>query len=242
MMIDHAGDIQPTRGFPPRSPRPGLTARRLATAVPVLLLALLWGIHLEATLPSIRVPGPERAASAGILAPGEHRVVDAPVELVGDWYTQPLGDVTSVVTDQPGAAARLRIHGTQVLLTARVGPESSRAYITVDGEPVPDLERDELGSFVRLRASKAADRDIVVVSGLAHGEHDLTITNGSQGQLAISAIIVEAQTPFPWAFALFYGGVLLLLVVALRGLAWEAVHRLGWAPAARAESPSGGRR
>lgn len=242
MTVEHA-DAKPTHAeLLPRNPRPGLSAGRLAVAVPLLLIALVWGIHLETALPAARVPAPDEAASAGILSPGEHSVTDSPIEFSGEWYTQPLDAVTSVVTDQPGASTRLRFHGTQVLLTVRVGPESDRAYITVDDEPVPGLSRDERGSFVRLFASKAADRAVVIASGLAHGDHVLTITNGDQGQLAMSTITVEAQTPFPWAFALFYAGILLLLVIAVRGVAWDAIRRLGWAPAPRPGSSAGERR
>ncbi|MDI3341058.1 MAG: hypothetical protein QJR03_11065 [Sphaerobacter sp.] len=209
---------------PPRRGRPTLTPRGAATVVPLLLLALVWAIHLEATLPAARVP-----AGATALPPGAHTAIDAPLALAGDWFTQPLDDVTSLVTEQPGGSATFRFHGTHVVLTLRVGPESGRAYVTVDGKPVPGLPSDERGSFVRLRAEKAADRPIIIATGLAHGEHVMTIANGNQGQLAISAITIKAQTPLPWSFGLFYAGCLLLLGVAIRTLAWEGVRRLRWA-------------
>lgn len=202
-----------------------------AAAIVTLLALLLWGVYLERSLPSVRVPRATDAAAAELLLPGEHVVTNAPIAFEGMWYPQPLDTVTSLATDEAGGNLRFRFHGTRVSLTMRVGPEAGRAYVLIDGQPVDGLNSDEQGSYVSLYASKAADRPIELASDLTHTEHEIIISNGEQGQLAISAVDIDAQTPFPWVFAFFYTGILISLYLVLRSVAYKIFARLGWGPA-----------
>lgn len=194
----------------------------------LLLILLLWGVALEKSLPTVRIPPASDATTNEVMLPGTHAITNAPIAFEGDWFSQPLDTVTSLATDQAGGNLRFRFYGTQVAVTIRVGPEAGRAYVAIDGHPVTGLDEDEQGSYLSLRANRAADRSIVIASDLTHAEHEITISNGERGQLAISAFTVESQTPFPWVFALFFTGIILAIYVVLRTIARAAFARFGW--------------
>lgn len=200
-------------------------------AVPVLLGLLLWGMYVEARLPDVRVP---RAAAVGalqeggILYPGAHAIVGSPATTTGDWVQQPLGSVTSLATDKPGSAISIKFFGTKIAMTARVGPESGRVYVTIDGGPVPHLPTDSRGSYLDLEATQAMDQSVPIAAGLAHQLHTLTLENGPDGVFALSGFSIVSETPVPWAFTIFYGFGVVLLFLALRGIGIGVARRLGW--------------
>lgn len=217
-----------------RDGRSGISSWWLAAGIPALLLVLVWSVGLEDRLPRIRVPvdGTDRQSAEGLqtVYPGQHTVRDIPVQTAGEWIEQPLETGVSLATESPSSTMSLRFYGTSIALVARVGPESGRVYVQIDGRPVPHLSSDERGTYLSLRATKARDEILPIASGLSHREHTITLTNGPEGDLAVSGFRIEAQTPFPWAFALLDTLAALLLLVILRALAVRTAQWFGWWP------------
>lgn len=207
---------------------PHVPDRWLILAVPVLIILLLLTINLEQRLPAVRVPKGGAGQSAQRLLPGTWSILDVPVRTTGTWFQQPLENDTSLATDQPGNALEIHFFGTRLEMRARIGPESGDVYVQIDGQPVGRLLQDDQGSYVDLSAQQAQDEEVVLASGLSHEEHVLRLTNGPDGQFAISAVSVEAQTPFPWAFAAFYGFLIIVLFITVRALSIRYANRHGW--------------
>jgi hypothetical protein len=214
----------------PPAPRPVIVVdpttvfAGLAVVLLFLFAALIWAIHLEATLPDIRLP---RADGASVLlpdkrlaSPGQHSVAEIDMELTGSWITQELGDAMWQATADPGSRVRLAFYGTEVSLIARLGPEAGVAYVLVNGSPPAHLPLALQGAVVDLRASQAADRRVLLATDLAHGEHVLEIISGGEGELALSGFVISAQTPFPWVFVLAYSGLLAGLFIVTRALVY----------------------
>lgn len=223
----------------PEAPvRPVVPVWAAGVAIVLALLGLGWMVRLEATLPGVRDPGAAAApgSRAAVIQPGEHQILEVASERQGDWFEQRLVSSTSLASDTPGASISLRFYGTSVRIIARVGPEAGDVYVQIDGQPVPHLTSDERGTYVSLWASQAEDEAVEVASGLSHDVHELTLTTGPTGQFAISGVEIVSQTPVPWAFALIYTLLALVLFLTVRGLGQRAARRLGWLQ----EVPRGG--
>jgi hypothetical protein len=174
--------------------------------------------RLEARLPELRsVPAADPQVT--LLEPGSHPVPGTGMRTSGEWVTQQVGSASWLVTSDRTASLTFTFYGTDIVLRARIGPESGRAYVTVDGDPASGLLHDARGSYLRLLGPQAHDGDIKIATGLAHREHTITITPGPEGELAIARVDVSSRTPFPWAFAISYTAILALLVFALARLA-----------------------
>lgn len=188
----------------------------------LLFFVLVWLIDLEQRLPDVRAPqefsNSDVLAGHAIMPPGFHDIDEVDLERSGEWITQEIGDDTWLATDTPGSRAQAAFYGTDVYLVARIGPEAGRAYVRVDGEPVSGLNEDEQGTYSDLWAGEASDQPILVASGLAHGEHLVEVTAGGDGEVAISAFDVVAETPFRWAFLLAYTGIGGGLFIVIRQL------------------------
>ncbi len=214
-----------------------LPLRMLGAALGVVLLLVLLTVNLEIRLPGVHLPeGARSAIRPGqlLLAPGLHGPNDPAITTTPDWFTQRLNTETALATNSRGGKLSTSFYGTQVSLIARVGPEAGRVYIQVDGAPVPSLSQDDSGnSYINLRDEDAVNETIPIATGLPHAEHTLEITNGSAGQLAISGILVDAATPFSWAFALMYAVLVILLVGVVREVLIAIARRFQWFPPTR---------
>lgn len=231
------------------SPRAALSAstRLLALTIPGLLLILFVAMNLQQRLPGIRVPtahdGAAQPQTAGALLPGTRSVLATPARTTGRWFQQPLGTETSLATDNSGSTIELRFFGTSVAMRVRVGPEAGKVYVAIDGEPVSHLSSDSKGSFIDLSALQAQDQQVPLADGLALEEHVLRLSNGPDGQLAISSFTTQASTPFPWAFAALYALLILLLFLAVRAVFVRCARAWGWiAAGTESEEPGGERR
>lgn len=196
----------------------------LAVLIVICLTAVAWLSQLQQQLPGGQTPG----SSSDVLYPGEYSVTGAAVRSTGSWLQVPLGPVTWLTADAPGAGLVFTFYGTRVTATMRMGPQAGTAYVSVDGRPAPQLHVDKHGSYVSLAASRAVAEPVSLVSGLSHGQHTLTITNGAAGELAIASLDVASQTPSPWAFAMVYTLAFLMLVALVRALLMQIATRLGW--------------
>ncbi len=198
-----------------------------------LVLALTWVMNLESTLPSIRI-GTANASSATILEPGDHLAEDKGISLSGNWFKQSLGTAnpavtsTSMVTTTSGSSMSFRFYGTDLSMIARIGPESGEVYVSVDGQPSPILPVDNRGSYVDLSGTQAEDQSIQIASGLAHKDHTVVISSVGTSQVAISGFVVNANTPFPWAFVVLYVALTAALFVLVRYTVIAVSRRMGW--------------
>jgi hypothetical protein len=214
----------------------------LCAAVLLLMLAVIWVARTEERIPTLRVVTQTDQNSPGELPtifPGDHAVTEESIVVGGPWVSQQLGAITALASSDTASTLTFRFYGTDVRLITRIGPEAGRVYVVLDGGVVPDLDRDERGSFVRLRALQAEDASIVVASGLSHREHVITVSPGPQGELAISGVEIEARTPYPWAFWLLYTSIGALLFLALRRIATLLSFNLGMPPDFEEPSPAG---
>jgi hypothetical protein len=212
-------DEQTTRGRPPVAQSWILLA---IVGILLLLAGIAWLVNLEQTLPDIRTPRDPSSSAAlpghGLLMPGTTSILDVDPELEGDWVNQEIGDADWLATDLRGSGLRAAFYGTDLYLLARVGPDASRAYVTVNNQRVDHLLQDDIGSYVNLWSSQTSDQPILLGQNLAHGEHVVHIVADGDGELALSGFTVDASIPFPWAFALGYIGLssgIFLLVRAM---------------------------
>ena len=224
------------QGAPERRPVPqrtlGPDARLVALlALPFLLASFAWVTHLESRLPQIHRSD---APAETLLYPGVHPLDQPSIETSGGWYWQIFGPSRSLVSDAAGSTLGMSFYGTKLVVTARVGPESAKIYVTVDGAPVPGLPRDTRGTYLSLRSiNQTLDRDVVLASGLSYQEHHIELLTAGSGTVAISAVRVVAQSPFPWAFSLVEVSLAAGIFVALRTLGRAIPARLTAKPAAR---------
>lgn len=200
----------------------------------VVLVALMWVMNLEATLPSIRLG--DSTAGRGpstTLEPGVHLAESPDIELSGNWFKQTLGtsvsaQTTSMVTSTSGSSMSFRFYGTDLSMTARVGPESGKVYVSVDGQASTTLPIDSSGSYLDLQAQQAENQTILIATGLAHRDHTVIVTATGNNQVAINSFGVSANTPFPWAFVFLYVSLTAALFVLIRVTAIAVCTKLGW--------------
>lgn len=201
-----------------------------------VVVALVWVMNLEATLPSIRAgdqsfDGP---GSSKTLRPGTYLAENPAVVLSGKWFKQTLGTssslstTSSMVTSTSGSSMTFRFYGTDLGLTARIGPESGTMYVTIDGQGSSILPVDSRGSFVDLYANQAKNQTIQIATGLAHRDHTVQIVSGGGGQVAINSFHISAHTPFPWAFVFLYAALTAGLFVLVRTFVISTCTLRGW--------------
>ena len=201
----------------------------------VVLFVMIWAVNLESHLPTLRIAEPPPSGTTQtILEPGTYRANDPAIVRSGNWFTQTLGSTTSVttsesmVTSTSGSAMTIVFYGTDLSMTARIGPESGEVRVTVDGQSSPILPSDSTGSFVDLSSNQAEETSILIATGLAHRDHTLVIRSSSSADVAISGFVVTSSTPFPWAFTILYVGLATLLFILVR-LAVVMISRdRGW--------------
>jgi hypothetical protein len=203
------------RGLDPRIQR-GLI---LVSGILLLVAAVAWLANLEQDLPDIRTPRDPGESSVlpghAVMMPGTNQIHDVDAELSGDWVSQEIGESSWLATDLQGSRLEAAFYGTDLYVLARMGPDATRAYVAVNGEPVDHFSSDDMGSYVGLWAGETTDQPVLLARNLAHGEHTVEIVADGDGELAIAGFDVLATTPFPWAFTLAYiglGGGLFMLI------------------------------
>ena len=194
----------------------------------IIVLAVAWLSSLEMDLPEIRTPRDLSSSSVlpghALMMPGTMDVDEIDPELTGDWVSQEIGELDWLATDLQGSRMRVAFYGTDLYLLARIGPDASRAYVAVNGEPVEHMTQDDMGSYVNLWGGQTSDQPILLARDLSHGEHLAEVIADGEGELAISGFEVDASTPFAWAFVLGYAGLAAGLFLILRSILY-AIHR-----------------
>lgn len=206
----------------------------LLLTLPVLLALFAWASNLEANIATLRLSSVGTQTNGedhlAVIYPGTHGATNAPLTTEGEWLEQPLGDHLWIASSEPGSSISFQFYGTEASILARVGPESGRVYVTIDGESVAGLDADDMGTFVNLRTSRAANRIVPLATGLAHREHQLTMTKADADELALAELIIEARNPFPWAFAMIYVATIAGVLLIVRQIAIQFARGRGWLP------------
>ena len=204
-------------------------------AIIALVIVLISALSLENNLPSLRIAEPPPAGTANrVLEPGDYQANDPAIIRDGNWYTQTLGSTSatttssSMVTSTNGSTMTVIFYGTDLRMNARIGPESGKIRVSIDGGTSSVLPSDDKGSFVDLSGNQAEETSILLATGLAHHDHTLVIQSASAADVAISSFQVTASTPFPWAFTILYSGLAMLLFVVVRSAVIVMSQNRGW--------------
>ncbi len=193
---------------------------RATLAVSLALLLITWWLTVIARLSTLGLPSD---MAEHVLRPGTIPLPDARVDRQGDWVLQSVGNETFLATRTAGDRLVFTIAGTEILLALRLGPDAGQLLVSVDQETMPRI--------FSLRRATVRVESLVVISGLSPGLHRVTIANGENGELAVSAIVVRNRPSVWWAFFPPLG-------IGLIGLGWllrvwwqDLLETLGWWPA-----------
>ena len=199
--------------------RPGSSILLTIAVIALSATGFAWAVRFAERAPTLRLPPatPPSAQAPSFLPPGTYSPFTPGVSPNGDWYTQDIGGIQYLTTETAGSTLTFAFYGTRVTALARNGPEAGLMYVSVDGQPVSGLPTDDEGSYVDLEALQAADELITVADGLRHGQHTITVRNGS-GELAVRELHVETAVPMPWAFATLLSTVALITFFSVRAL------------------------
>ncbi len=168
-----------------------------------------------------------------VAQPGLHQETNPAIELRGpeggsrgNW--QPALDARAsgeraMVTRHPGDRAVVKFWGDGFDFVLRRGPTEGRAWITLDGQRVPNLPLDTNGnSYVDL----ASPNDewqvrVPVAKDIARRTHTVELVVGQTGEVALDGVVVSADgaLEFPWLLVVVFS-VTLLLSGGLFTLSW----------------------
>ncbi|NLT74029.1 MAG: hypothetical protein GXX94_07525 [Chloroflexi bacterium] len=168
---------------------------------------------------------------------GLYQEMNAAVRRYGNWaqvFEPEANGGAMLVSEAPGDSLTFSYHGEHVDLITEVGPEGGRAQISLDGQPVPGLPRDDAGnSYISLHSEgETRSARLPLVADGDPGGHTLRITvadpaetGAAGGRIAIDAFEVlseqEASSPV-LAVAMYLG----TMAVAIPLLIW-VLRRLG---------------
>ena len=159
----------------------------------------------------------EVATASAAARPGLYQETDPAIKLTGNW--QPRLDAKDsagreLVTRQPGARATFQFWGDGVDLLVRRGPDEGRAWVTLDGQTVPNLPLDtNRHSYIELSSPKDEWQvRVPVARDVSRGVHTVEIVVGQNGEVALDAVAVYAdgQHEFPWTLVIPLGIVLIV--------------------------------
>lgn len=174
---------------------------------------------------------------------GLYQEMNAAITRYGSWAQMTDPDASGQAelrSSIPGDSVTLSYRGQAVSLLTRTGPDGGRALVTLDGRPVPGLERDESGySYISLYSAEEVPGALLpLVTADQPGSHTLRLTIAAQPDPASAGnrVVIDAfevrsgETPsaslLPLSAGLgALGVVVLLLLLALRRLGVLPRHR-----------------
>ncbi len=213
-------------------PSPGETRRPVFLAFILfnIIFLPLVGILGARLLPAALVGAqqPDLAATATAVDEGVYEIGSDALSLAGDWQTAEIPPETTgaeqpttyASTAEPDAQYSITFNGQQVELTYSTGPEQGIWNVLLDGEPLPDEDRqtvriDGYSENVRYGVTQALTAGEV-------GEHTLTVVNSGESNpqsagTGMALAQIEVMPLFPRSnLALVIG---LLLGLEIFGLA-----------------------
>ncbi|HEU0115460.1 MAG TPA: hypothetical protein VFQ80_12325, partial [Thermomicrobiales bacterium] len=99
----------------------------------------------------------------------------------------------------------------------RLSRQAGALDVTLDGRPVA----------LDLDAFQATDVDIPLATGLAAGQHQLTMQLAEPGQFTIGGLVIERAIPLRWPIVLLLGAGFVMLAAGLREIAFALAERSG---------------
>ncbi|MBI5301264.1 MAG: beta-galactosidase [Chloroflexi bacterium] len=175
------------------------------------------------------------ASPAAVAQPGCYQETNPAIEYSGVWqpYLTPRANLgRELVTRQPGARATIRFWGDGIELVMRRGPTEGRAWVTLDGQRVPNLPLDTNGnSYIDLSApNDQAQVHLPIAKNLLRGSHKLEVVAGQGGEIALDGFQVQADgtNDLPWALLGGFGATFVLAVTLFIGSLVRA--RRGFSP------------
>jgi hypothetical protein len=147
---------------------------------------------------------------AHTLYPGVHQEDDWVLDYEGTWQTadDPAAELGHYrYSDDDGASLSLAFEGTDAIL--RVGPgEAGTLSVVLDGAASEAI-------------SPISGGEVVLARALSPGRHNLTLSPGAGGRLAVDSLTVEERRPYlPWlaagGAAVLAGLLILVVVLAVR--------------------------
>ncbi|MBI4789094.1 MAG: beta-galactosidase [Chloroflexi bacterium] len=159
----------------------------------------------------------QAATASATMGPGLYQETNPAVNLTGNW--QPRLDVKDsggreMVTRQPGARAVFQFWGDGVDLLMRRGPDEGRAWVTLDGQTVPNLPLDaNRHSYIELSSPKDEWQvRVPVARNVSRSVHTVELVVGQNGEVALDAIAVytDGTREFPWTLVIPSSLVLVL--------------------------------
>jgi hypothetical protein len=137
------------------------------------------------------------AEEISVAEAGYHQETSPAVEYDGNWQPRIRTEASAeadVMSSTPGARMTLTFRGDGADLVAWRGPEAGMLAITIDGKPVPGLERDGLGrSLLSLNSSTVSWQwQGALARDLPAGRHTLALEL-VEGKAAIDGFVVAPQ-------------------------------------------------
>lgn len=142
-------------------------------------------------------------SSLATASPGEYQETDPAIQYTGQWMHQldaNAGGGQFIHTDDTTATATLKFYGESLDLISHRQTGAGRLFVTIDGQVVSGLPRDETGrSFVELATSQDQWRaTLPVVRHLQTGNHVAAFH--ADGAVNLDGFVVAAIAPQqpPW--------------------------------------------
>lgn len=157
----------------------------------------------------------EVAAAPVTAQPGFYQETNSAIEYRGTW--QPYLNLRSssggeMVTRAPGARTLIRFWGDGVELLMRRGPTEGRAWITVDGNRVPNFPLDSNNnSYIDLASPNDEYQVRISTGNLTRGAHTVELVVGQSGEVALDGfeIFLDSTREFPWVLVMGLGTMLI---------------------------------
>lgn len=169
------------------------------------------------------------AEGVGSVAPTGFVPMDTgPVTYDGAWADQHLTGRIFKTTSEIGASASLWFEGTGITVYLRRSPDAGLIRATIDGEPLPNWEREDGASIIDLTYFQAEDIAVTLATDLDDGEHEIVLTLAEEGQLTMGGAVVSRDPPMLWPVVVGMLAGLVLAVLAMRELVYVIARRNGW--------------
>lgn len=148
------------------------------------------------------------------------------IAYTGTWQNQHLEDRTFRTTRDVNSSATLKFNGTGAIAFLRYGPETGEIRLAIDGNALKGGAADDPENF-DLSSYQTTDLPRELVTNLPAGEHTLTITLVTPGELTIGGLVVERRTIMVWPIMLLAGVSILCLFFGFRSIIYLIATRSG---------------
>lgn len=143
------------------------------------------------------------------------------------WSDQHLQRLKFKTTSVPDASATIKFRGTGLVVFLRRSPAARKIYATIDGQPISGRPVENGAGVIDPMWSQAEDIPVVLGTGLRDGEHELKLWLAEPGELTLGGFVVTRQIPFIWPVMVISVAGGLLILLALREIAYVVAFNAG---------------